>query len=80
MARKGRKHLQYGFTFTEDDLARLVGKSRRTLRRWRQEGKFDPQGPRSLARLLARYSAPKVEQLQREFLDGLLPGLLLRGK
>jgi hypothetical protein len=50
--RQRRERGEGRFYFTLDDLVAALGRSRRTLRRWRKQGKFNPRDFASVAKLL----------------------------
>jgi hypothetical protein len=50
--RQRRERGEGRFYFTLDDLVAVLGRSRRTLRRWRKQGKFNPRDFASVAKLL----------------------------
>jgi hypothetical protein len=57
--RQRRERGEGRFYFTLDDLVAAIGRSRRTLRRWRKQGKFNPRDFASVAKLLHQRGGSK---------------------
>lgn len=61
--RQRRERGEGRFYFTLDDLVAALGRSRRTLRRWRKQDRFNPRDFASVAKLLRARSGLRTDKI-----------------